>query len=83
MIAYTIIFLIFAVILVPIALQTIREKNLVHSGVYLMALLFVLAGLFIFLRASIVGAIELLVYVGAVITLLIFTLMLTGGKEIE
>lgn len=83
MIAYTIIFIIFAIILVPLALQTIREKNLVHSAVYLTVFLFVLASLFIFLRASIVGGIELLVYVGAVVTLLIFTLMLTGGKEIE
>lgn len=79
----TIIFLVFAVILIPMALQALRAKNLVHSSVYLMVFLFVLASLFIFLGASIVGSIELLVYVGAVVTLLIFTLMLTGGKEIE
>lgn len=83
MIANTIIFIVFAIIMIPMALQAIRAKNLVHSSVYLMIFLFVLASSFIFLGASIVGAIELLVYVGAVVTLLIFTLMLTGGKEIE
>ena len=83
MIADTIIFMVFAIIMIPMALQAIRSKNLVHSSVYLMCFLFVLASLYIFLGASIVGAIELLVYVGAVLTLMIFTLMLTGGKEVE
>ncbi|MCL5803547.1 MAG: NADH-quinone oxidoreductase subunit J [Thermoplasmataceae archaeon] len=80
---FTIIFLVFAAILVILALTTISSKNLVHSSVWLMAFLFVLSALFIFLGGSIVGAVELLVFVGAVVTLLVFTLMLTGGKEIE
>jgi NADH:ubiquinone oxidoreductase subunit 6 (subunit J) len=80
---YTIIFVIFAIILVVLALLTIRDKKLVHSAIYLMSFLFILASLFIFLGASIVGGIELLVYVGAVVTLLVFTLMLTGGEEVE
>lgn len=80
---YTIIFIIFAIILVVLSMLTIRDKKLVHSTVYLMSFLFVLAALFIFLGASLVGSIELLVYVGAVVTLLVFTLMLTGGEEIE
>ncbi len=80
---YTIIFLIFAIILIPLALKTVSEKTLSHSAVYLMVFLIVLSALFIFLGGSIVGAIELLVFVGAVVTLLVFTLMLTGGKELE
>jgi NADH:ubiquinone oxidoreductase subunit 6 (subunit J) len=80
---FSIIFVIFAAILVILALITISAKNLVHSSVWLMIFLFVLSALFIFLGGSIVGAVELLVFVGAVVTLLVFTLMLTGGKEIE
>ncbi|WP_393970909.1 NADH-quinone oxidoreductase subunit J [Oxyplasma meridianum] len=80
---FSIIFLIFAAIIVILALITISAKNLVHSSVWLMIFLFVLSALFIFLGGSIVGAVELLVFVGAVVTLLVFTLMLTGGKEIE
>ena len=80
---YTIIFIIFALILVPLAIKTVSEKNLAHSAVYLMAFLIVLSALFIFLGGSIVGATELLVFVGAVVTLMVFTLMLTGGKELE
>lgn len=80
---YTIITIIFAIILIPLALKTVAEKNLSHSAVYLMAFLVILSAMFIFLGGSIVGAIELLVFVGAVVTLLVFTLMLTGGKELE
>ena len=80
---FSIIFVIFAAILAILALITISAKNLVHSSVWLMIFLFVLSALFIFLGGSIVGAVELLVFVGAVVTLLVFTLMLTGGKEIE
>lgn len=80
---FTIIFIIFAIILIPLSLKTVSDKNLTHSAVYLMAFLFVLSALFIFLGGSIVGAIEMLVFIGAVVTLIVFSLMLTGGKEIE
>lgn len=83
MIIYTIIFIIFAIILVIFSAMAVRDQNIVHSSVWLMIFLFVMAALFIFLGATLVGSIELLVYVGAVITLLIFTIMLTGGKELE
>ena len=48
-----------------------------------MVFLVMLSALFIFLGGSIIGAVELLVFVGAVVTLLVFTLMLSGGKELE
>ncbi|MGC8505687.1 MAG: NADH-quinone oxidoreductase subunit J [Thermoplasmata archaeon] len=80
---FTIIFLIFALFLVITSLEAVREKNIVHSATWLMMFLFTMGGLFIFMGASFLGAIELLVYVGAVVTLIVFTLMLTGGKEVE
>ena len=80
---FTIIFIIFAIILVPLAMKTVSEKNLTHSAIYLMAFLFVLSALFIYLGGSIVGAIELLVFIGAIVTVIVFSLMLTGGKEVE
>lgn len=80
---FTIIFLIFAIIMIPLAMKAVSSKNITHSAVYLMAFLFVLSASFIYLGASIVGAVELLVFIGAVITLLVFTIMLTGGKELE
>ena len=80
---YTIIYVLFAIILIPLALKSVSEKNLLHSVIYLFVFLVVLSGLFIFLGASIVGAVEVLVFVGEVTALTVFTLMLTGGKEYE
>lgn len=80
---YTIILLIFAVLTIPMAAKAVSDKNLTHSAIYLMLFMFMLAALFIFLGASLVGAVELLVFIGAVVTLLVFTIMLTGGKELE
>ncbi len=80
---FTVIFLIFSVILGITAIMAVREKNIVHSAVYLMIFLFGVGSLFIFMGVDFLGTIELLVYVGAVVTLIAFTLMLTGGKEVE
>jgi NADH-quinone oxidoreductase subunit J len=79
----TIIIVIFGIIMIVFAALAVNSKKIVHSAVWLMMFLFTIAASFIFLGASIVGAIELLVFVGAIVTLLVFTLMLTGGKEVE
>ena len=80
---FTIITIIFAIILIVLSAISVEEKDIVRSIIFLMAFLFVLSANFIFLGATLVGAIELLVYVGAVSALLVFTMMITGGKEIE
>ncbi|OWP55911.1 MAG: NADH dehydrogenase [Thermoplasmatales archaeon B_DKE] len=79
----TIITVIFGVLLIVFAVLAVNSKKIVHSAVWLMFFLFTIAASFIFLGASLVGAIELLVFVGAIVTLFVFTLMLTGGKEVE
>lgn len=83
MIYYTVIFLIFSIILIIFALRSISSRNIVHSIVWLSLFLFTLSALFFYLGSSLIGSLEILVYVGAVVTLLAFTLMLTGGKEFE
>ena len=80
---FTIIFLIFAILLIFTSIKAVQDKNIVHSATWLMFFLFSMAGVFVFLGASLIASIELLVYVGAIVTVLVFTLMLTGGKEFE
>ena len=63
---FTIITIIFAIILIVLSAISVEEKDIVRSIIFLMAFLFVLSANFIFLGATLVGAIELLVYVGAV-----------------
>ncbi len=80
---FDIIAIIFGIILIILSVVSIEQKNIVRSLIFLMAFLFVLSADFIFMGATLVGAIELLVYVGAISALLLFTMMITGGKEIE
>lgn len=78
---YTVLFVIFGIILVVSAIKAVSERNIVHSAVWLLFFMVSVASLFFFLGASFIGSVELLVYVGAIVSLLVFTLMLTGGED--
>ncbi|WP_298407233.1 NADH-quinone oxidoreductase subunit J [Ferroplasma sp.] len=80
---YTIIFLILAAIAIIMALSAISSKNLIHSSIFLFMLMLVFSSIFIFLGLSFIGSIELLVYTGSIVILIVFVLMLTGGKDVE
>jgi NADH-quinone oxidoreductase subunit J len=52
-----------------------------HACVYLLVSLIGVAGLYVTLGADYVGAVQLLVYVGGVVILMLFAVMLTGGDK--
>ncbi len=80
---YTAIFIIFAAMAIIMAMAAIGTRNLIHSTIYLFVLLLVFSSIFIFLGSSFVGSVEILVYTGAIVVLIVFVLMLTGGNEDE
>ena len=80
---FEIIEIIFGGFLVVMAAVSIAQKDVVRSIVFLLIFLSIMSADFIFLGATLLGAIELLVYVGAVSALLVFTVMITGGREFE
>lgn len=57
--------------------MVISAKNIVHSAFYLAATLLCVAVYFIMLRAQYLAAVQILVYMGAVVVLILFALMLT------
>lgn len=57
--------------------MVILAKNIVHSAFYLAATLLCVAVYFIMLRAQYLAAVQILVYMGAVVVLILFALMLT------
>ena len=59
------------------AIMVISAKNIVHSAFYLATTLLCVAVYFIMLRAQYLAAIQILVYMGAVVVLILFALMLT------
>ncbi len=58
------------------------EKKLYRAALWLMLFLLSVATLYVILGSGFMGAVQIIVYVGAVITLLIFTIMLTRGEEV-
>jgi len=72
-----------AVLAVGGALAVVITKNIMHACVYLLASLLGVAGLYATLGADFVAATQLLVYIGGVIILMVFAVMLTGGSGEE
>ena len=74
-------FLIIAAILVGSAIKVVTSKDLVHSVLWLAAALIGTAVLFVTLRADFLAVVQILLYTGGVITLMLFAIMLTERLE--
>ncbi|MFN2595434.1 MAG: NADH-quinone oxidoreductase subunit J [Actinomycetota bacterium] len=59
------------------ALRVVTSSNVVHAALYLVATLMGAAGLYVLLLAEFVAWVQVLVYVGAVVVLMLFGLMMT------
>ena len=71
------VFLVFAVIATGSALLSMTSPQLVHSALWLVVTLGAVAGCFVLMTAEFVAWVQVLVYVGSVVVLVIFALMLT------
>ncbi len=72
-------FLIVAAALVISSVLTVALRNLFRAAMALGAALLCVAILFLLLGAEFLGMAQVLVYIGAVLTLIIFAVMLTSG----
>jgi|TARA_B110000116_G_C16758253_1_gene547052 NADH-quinone oxidoreductase subunit J len=77
MVAQNIFFGIIAAIVVVSALRMVTTRNIVHAALYLVAVLGGLGALYILLTAEFVATTQVLVYIGAVMVLFLFGIMLT------
>ncbi|HVE76327.1 MAG TPA: NADH-quinone oxidoreductase subunit J [Actinomycetota bacterium] len=66
-----------AVVMSIAAIRLVTTKNLVHGALYLVVTLMGVAVVFLLTAAEFVAWVQVLIYVGAVIVLLLFGLMLT------
>ncbi|MGE4566644.1 MAG: NADH-quinone oxidoreductase subunit J [Acidimicrobiales bacterium] len=78
-VAQNIAFTILAVIMVVSALRLVTTRNVVHAALYLVLVLAGAAGIFILLGAEFVGVTQIMVYIGAIVVLFLFGIMLTRG----
>jgi NADH-quinone oxidoreductase subunit J len=73
----TILFLLLAVGAVLTALLVVTSPSPIGSALYLVCTMFCLAGLYVLLAAPFLAAIQIIVYAGAIIVLLLFVIMLS------
>lgn len=73
-----ILFLSICMLVVVSALWVVISPNLVHSAVSLLFTLFGVAGLYVFLYADFMAASQVIIYVGGILVLIIFGVMLTN-----
>ncbi len=62
------------------ALKMVTTSNVVHAALYLLVVLTAVAGTFVILGAEFAAVTQVLVYLGAVMVLLLFGVMLTRAK---
>jgi NADH-quinone oxidoreductase subunit J len=72
----TVLFYVFAAILILAAIRVITARNPVHAVLFLVLSFFSAAGIWIMLKAEFLGIVLVLVYVGAVMVLFLFVVMM-------
>ncbi len=76
----TFIFYGFALLTIGSALAVVTLRNIVHAAFALMVTLFGVAGLYVFLQADFLAATQVIVYVGGILVLILFGVMMTSGR---
>ena len=72
-----IVFLLLGIMALGSAVLVVTTRQLVHAALWLVVTLGALAGCYVLLTAEVVAWVQVLIYVGAVVVLLLFGLMLT------
>jgi NADH-quinone oxidoreductase subunit J len=77
----SILFYVFAAIAVVSSLLVITRHNVVHSAAFLGATLFAIAGIFLTLHAEFLAGVQVIVYVGGILVLFVFVIMLIAVER--
>lgn len=78
-----VLFYIFGAIAVVSAILVITRHNVVHSAAFLGATLFAVAGIFLTLHAEFLAGVQVIVYVGGILVLFVFVIMLIAVERAE
>ncbi len=76
----TYLFFIFGGLAVFAALAMVFNKNAVHSALFLLLNLAMIAGLYVLLNAQFIAVAQIIVYAGAIVVLVLFVIMLLGAE---
>lgn len=73
----------FAVAMTVLSLLVVTRKNPVHSILWMLVLFVHIAGLYLFLNAEFLAAVQIIVYAGAIMVLFLFIVMLLNLRSEE
>jgi len=79
----TTVFFICALVVLAGGIGVVVSRNPVHSALSLIATLFGMAGLFLNLGAQLLAVVQVIVYTGAIVVLILFVMMLLGVDREE
>jgi len=74
-----ILFVFIAAITLLMAVGVAASRNLFHAALFLIGVFFGVASLFILLEAEFLAVAQIIIYVGAITTLIVFAIMLSKG----
>ncbi len=74
-------FYILAALMVISALAVVLQRNIIYSALFLALSFLSVAGIYVILQAEFLAAIQILIYAGAVIILILFAIMLTQRAQ--
>lgn len=71
----------YASVIVLLSLIIVTRRNPVHSVMWMLLLFFHIAGLYLFLNAEFIAAVQVIVYAGAILVLFLFVVLLLNLRE--
>ena len=79
----TLLFVIFAGLAIGCAIAMVAQRNPLYSAISLVGVFISLASLYVMLAAPFIAAVQVIVYAGAIMVLVIFVIMLLNVEEEE
>lgn len=76
-------FIILAIVALASVFQMVRLPLITHAALFMALSFTAVAGIFLLMQAEFVAAIQILVYAGAITTMVIFAIMLSGLRDIK
>jgi len=77
MVTQNVIFVLLSIVACVGGFAVVRTPNIVHAALYLVAVLAAVAGMYLLIAAEFLAWVQVLIYIGAVMVLLLFGIMLT------
>src|SRR5918994_7380717 len=77
----TLLFILFAALAIGCAIAMVSQSNPLYSAISLIGVFIALAGLYVTLAAPFIAAVQIIVYAGAIMVLVVFVIMLLNAEE--